>query len=69
MNVHSSIRQPSSLASSLEATLRAKMVIVLLLFVAAAVQAKEIAIRNKDFPQLKEKREWLKFCRSSFKNG
>lgn len=43
----------------MEAMLRAKMVIALLMLFAAAVQAKEIVIRNKDFPQLKEKRKWF----------
>lgn len=58
--LYSSIRSTSSsLLRSMEAMLRAKMVIALLMLFAAAVQAKEIVIRNKDFPQLKEKRKWL----------
>lgn len=59
MNVNSSIRLTSSLAlvCSTKAMLRAKMVIALMMLFAAAVQAKEIVIRNKDFPQLKEKRK------------
>ncbi|KAL1399179.1 hypothetical protein pipiens_008401 [Culex pipiens pipiens] len=36
---------------------------VLLLEIIDTVQAKEIAIRNKDFPQLKEKPDWLRVCR------
>nr|XP_029727964.1 protein takeout-like [Aedes albopictus]XP_029728254.1 protein takeout-like [Aedes albopictus] len=62
--LYSSIRSTSSsLLRPMEAMLRAKMVIALLMLFAAAVQAKEIVIRNKDFPQLKEKPDWLRVCR------
>ncbi|XP_055633724.1 uncharacterized protein LOC129774053 [Toxorhynchites rutilus septentrionalis] len=55
-----SVRQTLTSSSSV-----ALGVILALLLVElnGVVQAKEIVIRNKDFPQLKEKPDWLRVCR------